>query len=179
MGAMNGNGTKGKSKGKSQARRADPNVTYSSVSSISLFNLETEPSGANYWADDRGDAALVQEIKAAMPIEAQLRSMPKLVAHEWNAPVVPYPELSASGGISLVPKHCVASVIRQVGFTAQAVAICITQAPSTLGLESYPHSQVDLTILVREGPENREVRVQRLVGSARVLFACIASRGRS
>ena len=37
----------------------------------------------------------------------------------------------------------------------------ITQAPSTLGLGSYPHSQVEFTVHVREGPELKQIRLTR------------------
>ena len=83
--------------------------------------------------------------------------MPKLVPEEWNAPTLLY----TKGGVSLVPKEAIPSVMRSLGFTAAATAMLITAIPSTLGLGSYPHSQVECTIVLNDNSEEKEVRVSR------------------
>ena len=84
-----------------------------------------EPS----FVDDGGDSMMVQAIRDAMPLEPHLRGLPSLLSAEWDAPVLSYPQLSAQGGISLVPKAAVPIVITSVGFTAQPTAILIPQSP--------------------------------------------------
>ena len=54
-------------------------------------------------------------IMAAMPIAARNRMHPRLLAEEWTAPVVIFTELSSKGGVSIVYKADIPSVLQKVG----------------------------------------------------------------
>ena len=51
--------------------------------------------------EEPGDQDIVQAFRSAMPLEAQLRSLPTLVPEEWSAVTMSYPQLSNEGAISL------------------------------------------------------------------------------
>lgn len=159
--ATNGNGTGGARKGSGNVKKGAKSVyTAPSPAPIPL------PDGGllQSWGSapaDVDETQLLRDIHDAMPLEAKLRKMPKLVPEEWNAPTLLYTQLSAKGGVSLFPKEAIPSVMRSVGFTAAATAMLITAIPSTLGLGSYPHSQVECTIVLNDTSEEKEVRVSR------------------
>ena len=158
--ALHGNGGKG---GKGKTKTKQRLEAKGGVVSTATPTLDGDVASVSMstMLDEVRDADLVQAIKASMPVEAQLRSLPTLVATEWSAPVMSHTQLSAKGGIALVPKQNIPFVLRQVGFTAQPTAILITQAPSSLGLGSYPHTQVACTINLRGGDGDQAVRVDR------------------
>ncbi|CAE7253927.1 unnamed protein product, partial [Symbiodinium sp. CCMP2456] len=163
--ALNGNG-KGGAKGAKGARGAKGKskpISYSQSSDSQFVTPFIPQTDVSSIVDDGGDAVLVQAIRDAMPLEAHLRGLPTLLSAEWDAPVLSYPQLSAQGGIALVPKTAIPGVIRTVGFTAQPTAILITQSPGSLGLGSYPHAQIECTILLHEGADKREIRDPVLV----------------
>ena len=112
--------------------------------------------------EDSDDTAIIQAIQNAIPLEAKLRTMPTLVAKEWSAPIMSFPQLSSKGGVSMVPKDHIAEVIGRVGHTSQPTAILITQHPATLGaLGSYPPAQVEFTVQLHDNAEDKEFRITR------------------
>ena len=159
--ATNGNGPNGARKGSGKGKKGSKGA-YASPAPVPVpltdSSLLSNLGTAN---TDEDEFHLRREIQAAMPVEAKLRRMPKLVAAEWSVPTMVYTQLSVKGGVSLVPKEAIPAVMRAVGFTAAATAMLITTDPSSLGLGSYPHSQVECTIILNDNSEEKEVRVNR------------------
>ena len=91
---------------------------------------------------EKKESEFRQRIREVIPQQAKIRSQSTLVPEEWDAPVVPHQHLSASGGISVVPKDCLIEVLERVRFTEKAAGILLVQAPDELGLRGYPRSLI-------------------------------------
>ena len=102
-------------------------------------------------------------IMAAMPIAARNRMHPRLLAEEWTAPVVIFTELSSKGGVSIVYKADIPSVLQKVGYTQNATAMVTTQSAQQLGLRAYPCDSITCTLAIQDNDETKHVTVQRFL----------------
>ena len=102
-------------------------------------------------------------IIAAMPIAARNRMHPRLLAEEWTAPVVIFTELSSKGGVSIVYKADIPSVLQKVGYTQNATAMVTTQSAQQLGLRAYPCDSITCTLAIQDNDETKHVTVQRFL----------------
>ena len=57
--------------------------------------------------------------------------------------------LSASGGIAIVPKDALRSVVDRLGYSSKPTGILVVQSPDELGLEGCPRSLVACSMSVR------------------------------
>ena len=96
------------------------------------------------------------EVRSAMPEAARMRLVPKLVQEEWSATVRRCDDLGNQGGVAVVYKEFLPSVLRAVGYTHQPTAILMTQPASQLGLRGYECCEVHCTILVRDDEGNQQ-----------------------
>ena len=81
--------------------------------------------------------AFQTQVRAGIPLRAQSWGATELDPEEWDTEVVPASALSSRGGIALVPKGQLASVVARVGTTFRPVAIVTTEHAQALGLWQY------------------------------------------
>ncbi|CAE7255907.1 unnamed protein product [Symbiodinium natans] len=104
----------------------------------------------------------MEEVRNALPEAAKLRMMPQLVQSEWSAPIRSDTDMSDEGGVCIVHKDQVPTVLRAVGYTLAPTAILTTQHTQALGLKHYPCAKVTCLLRVRdEHGDFIEVTVQR------------------
>ncbi|CAE7594776.1 unnamed protein product [Symbiodinium natans] len=104
----------------------------------------------------------MEEVRNALPEAAKIRMMPQLVQSEWSAPIRSYTDMSDEGGVCIVHKDQVPTVLRAVGYTLAPTAILTTQHAQALGLKHYPCAKVTCLLRVRdEHGDFIEVTVQR------------------
>ena len=98
-----------------------------------------------------------QQVRDALPEQAKIRGQSSLVQEEWDVLVLPYQHLSASGGVSLVPKDALVDVLKRVGFTGKPTGILVVQNPDELGMRGYPRSMVTCSLSVAGADGQREI----------------------
>lgn len=102
------------------------------------------------------------EILNALPAAAILRQQAQLISEDWSVPVRAALELNSQDGVAVVYKSQLATVLRNVGFTRNCVAILTTQPASQLYLKNYPSQEVWIRVHVRtEEGELKEVSIKR------------------
>lgn len=121
-----GNGAKGQQKGKNSKSAGS-----------------TAPT--NEWMDEQ---QFLESVRAAQPQAAQLRAQTTLLPSEWNVEVVHHQCLTARGGVSVVPRNALATVIERVGYTGHATAAVVVQPPDQLGLKAYVRDSIICSLLV-------------------------------
>ena len=89
--------------------------------------------------------SVLRQMKEAIPEQAKIRMQTTLIEAEWSVPVVPYQHLGASGGVAVVPRDELPSIVARVGFTGKPTAVVVVQHPDELGLKAYPRSLVSFT----------------------------------
>ena len=106
-----------------------------------------------------------QAVLAVLPEAARLRAQSTLVESEWTVPVFHRQALGKQPGIALAPKHSLASVIQQVGFTSHSVAVIVTENPDDLGLRGYAREKVNclLSVMGDDGVRAETVVTRHLV----------------
>ena len=134
-----GNGPKGNQKGKGKGSGKQQIQNASSSGTVEERNQE-----------------FLRQMKEAIPAQAKIRMQATLIESEWNVPVVPYQHLGASGGVAVVPRDELPSIVARVGFTGKATAVVVVQHPDELGLRAYPRSQVSFTLSVAGADGARE-----------------------
>lgn len=150
---LHGNGPSKASEGKGQKgkHRSAPKGGQPPIASTSA-NLTTE-------ADDLD---LIEQIQAALPQAAVIRSQSTLDSAEWNAPTVSPQLLDHRGGIALTPPRMIPETLWKVGFTTMPTAILTSQPAQDLGMKGFPQQQVRCAILVVNKEGNRDrVEVNR------------------
>ena len=134
--AMTGNGApggrKGNSKGKGKGKVSEP----------ASSNYATGPLQTPLPADNQLQA-VKQAVLSVLPEAARLRAQSTLVESEWTVPVFHHQPLGKQPGIAVVPKHSLASVTQQVGFTSHSVAVIVTENPDNLGLRGCVREKVN------------------------------------
>ena len=135
---LHGNGPSKASAGKGQKgkHRSAPKGGQPPIASTSA-NLTTE-------ADDLD---LIEQIQAALPQAAVLRSQSTLDSAEWNAPTVSPQLLDHRGGIALTPPRMIPETLWKVGFTTMPTAILTSQPAQDLGMKGFPQQQVRCAFL--------------------------------
>ena len=105
---VHGNGGKGSSKSgrKGAMRPTSRDVTF-----------PTDPTNT---PDDQD---LLEQIKAVLPEAAVVRAQSTLDPSEWDVPIAHPQRLDNKGGIALVPKTLLPSVLQRVGYTAAPTAV--------------------------------------------------------
>ncbi len=103
-----------------------------------------------------------EQVRAALPEAARLRMQTTLYDDDWEVAVMPWQQLSAKGGVAVVPKDALPEVLRNVGYTAKPTAAVLTQDPDALGLRGYPRTEVLCRLrVVTEGGGEEDVRASR------------------
>ena len=77
-----------------------------------------------------------QQVKDSMPTAAKLRLQPRLIQSEWDAPILHWQNLNATGGVSICRKESLPQVLANVGYTAHPCAVVITQSPEEVRLQA-------------------------------------------
>ena len=123
---VHGNGGKGSSKSgrKGAMRPTSRDVTF-----------PTDPTNT---PDDQD---LLEQIKAVLPEAAVVRAQSTLDPSEWDVPIAHPQRLDNKGGIALVPKTLLPSVLQRVGYTAAPTAVLTSQPATDLGLKGFPQHQ--------------------------------------
>ena len=84
-------------------------------------------SGKGKSDNDAQEEVFLAEVRSSMPEAAKLHMIPTLVPEEWSVPTRRCDELSSTGGVAVVHRTYLPSVLRAVGYTHQATA-CLTRA---------------------------------------------------
>lgn len=87
------------------------------------------------------DQDLLEQIKAVLPEAAVVRAQSTLDPSEWDVPIAHPQRLDNKGGIALVPKTLLPSVLQRVGYTAAPTAVLTSQPATDLGLKGFPQHQ--------------------------------------
>ena len=97
-----------------------------------------------------------------MPTAAKLCLQPRLIQSEWDAPILHWQNLNASGGVSICPKESLPQVLANVGYTAHPCAVVITQSPEEVHLKGYPRIRIRCTFdICTDDGDRRQVSVDR------------------
>eukprot|EP00971_Amphidinium_carterae_P094601 1872574-Amphidinium_carterae.2 len=111
--------------------------------------------GAELPSQEQLERAFAAEVQEAIPAFARHRARTALV-NEWNVPTCSYEHLGAQPAVAYVPKHAVATALRQVGTTRAAVAIVTSQPGWELHLRGYPTEEVYVHLEVTVGTAREE-----------------------
>ena len=103
-------------------------------------------------------------VRPVLPEAARVRMQSTLLQSEWHVPVHIPQTLSSRGGVALVPKDLIADVVARVGYTANPVAMVVTQDPDLLGLRGYVRHRVrcGISVMGADG-ERTETQVERFL----------------
>jgi len=102
---------------------------------------------------------IAAQVARVLPQAAVLRAQSELLQSEWDAEVRSHQSLDARGGISLVPKNAIPSVVQRVSYTTHPTAILICEQPDRVGLRGYPRKLVSLQLSAM-GPDGQRQIVQ-------------------
>ena len=103
-----------------------------------------------------------QQVKDSMPTAAKLRLQPRLIQSEWDAPILHWQNLNATGGVSICPKESLPQVLANVGYTAHPCAVVITQSPEEVRLQAEIDAGRCVLPLLSSDPRPR-MKVLRLL----------------
>ena len=88
-----------------------------------------------------------------------LRAQSELLQAEWDAEVKTHQSIDSRGGISLVPKSEIPSVVQRIAYTTHPTAILISEQPDRVGLRGFPRKLVSLQLSVM-GPDGQRQLTQ-------------------
>ena len=157
MHIVHGNmGKPSKGKGKAGGKAVEKGKSKSSTPA------ERAPFTTPTSQDDAHDVAVA--VESVLPDAARIRMQTTLLQEEWPVPVHMHQTLGRQGGIAYVPRAHVADVVQRIGFTAQPVAIVVTQSPDSLGLRGYPRQAIrcGISVMANDG-ERVTTQVERFL----------------
>lgn len=138
----NGGPPKGKGRGKS-AGKASGKQSQPVVETLQTDTLES----------------ISAQVARVLPQAAVLRAQSELLQAEWDAEVKTHQSIDSRGGISLVPKSEIPSVVQRIAYTTHPTAILISEQPDRVGLRGFPRKLVSLQLSVM-GPDGQRQLTQ-------------------
>ena len=103
-----------------------------------------------------------EQMLAVLPSHLHTAS-PQLVAEEWNTKIVAAHELTAHGGVALVNKKDIPSVVARVGQTTRPTAIVTSQPASELYMGGAPCKEIFCSLMVSTDSGLSKVLVRRFL----------------
>ena len=94
------------------------------------------------------ERAFAQEVMANLPAHLSSLHQTQLLQQKWNSTVCLPHELGPRGGVSLIKKHELVQVLKQVGQTTRATAVVTTQPAHELHMRGAPCTEIWCTIRV-------------------------------